>query len=67
MLDALAILLVVTAVGTFLWLSLVGMQAHAALQWAIRAGHLEGYVDLFAWLSRSASMALGGLAGAIGF
>lgn len=60
-------LLVVTAVGTFLWLSLVGMQAHAALQWAIRAGHLEGYVDLFAWLSRSASMALGGLAGAIGF
>jgi class 3 adenylate cyclase len=63
----LMMLLVVTAVGTFLWLSLVGMQAHAALAWAIRAGRLEGYVDLFAWLSHSASMALGGLAGAIGF
>ncbi len=60
-------LILVAAMGTFVWLSLVGMQAHALLQWAIRAGRLEAYVDLFGWLSCSASVALGGLAGAIGF
>ncbi len=60
-------LLMVTALGTFLWLTLVGMQAHALLQWAIRVGRLEAYVDLFGWLSRSASVALGGLAGVLGF
>lgn len=63
----LMVLLLVTATGTFLWLTFVGLQARAMLEWSIRAGHLEGYVNLFAWLSRSASVVLGGLAGAIGF
>ncbi len=63
----LMVLLLVTALATFLWLTLVGLQARALLGWAIRAGHLQAYVDLFGWLSRSASVVLGGLAGAIGF
>ncbi|MFO0608640.1 MAG: adenylate/guanylate cyclase domain-containing protein [Polyangiales bacterium] len=63
----LMVLFLVAALGTFLWLTFVGMQAHAALAWAVRAGRLQAYVHLFEWLSRSASVVLGGLAGAIGF
>ncbi|TAK28895.1 MAG: adenylate/guanylate cyclase domain-containing protein [Myxococcaceae bacterium] len=63
----LMVLLLVAALGTFLWLSLLGMQAQALLERTIRAGHLEAYVELFGWLSRSAAVVLGGLAGAIGF
>jgi len=63
----LMVLLLVSALGTFLWLTFVGMQAQAVLAWAIRAGRLQVYVHLFDWLSRSASAVLGGLAGAIGF
>lgn len=63
----LMVLFLVAALGTFLWLTFVGMQAQAVLGWAIRAGRLQVYVHLFEWLSRSASVVLGGLAGAIGF
>jgi class 3 adenylate cyclase len=61
------VLLLVSSLGTFFWLTFVGMQAQAVLAWAIRAGRLQVYVHLFEWLSRSASVVLGGLAGAIGF
>jgi class 3 adenylate cyclase len=63
----LMVLLLVSAMGTFLWLTFVGMQAQAVIAWAIRAGRLQVYVHLFEWISRSASVVLGGLAGAIGF
>jgi len=63
----LMVLLLVAALGTFLWLTFLGIQVEALLAWAIRAGRLQVYVHLFDWISRSASVVFGGLAGAIGF
>jgi class 3 adenylate cyclase len=63
----LMVLFLVAALGTFLWLTFLGMQAQALIAWAIEAGRLQVYVRLVERLSRSASVLFGGLAGAIGF
>jgi class 3 adenylate cyclase len=62
----LMVLLLFTSLGTFFWLSFVGLQAHDALLWAVEQGHLQAWVAWIDTLSRAASAYLGGLAGALG-
>lgn len=62
----LMVLLLVSSLSTFFWLSLVGLKAHDLLLWAVERGHLKAYVQGIEWLSGAASVYLGGLAGALG-
>lgn len=62
----LMVLLLFTSLGTFFWLSFVGLQARDALLWAVEQGHLQAWVAWIDTLSRAASAYLGGLAGALG-
>ncbi len=61
------VLLVFASLGTFFWLSFVGLQAREVVLWAVKQGHLEAWVNGIEWVSQSATAYLGGLAGALGF
>jgi class 3 adenylate cyclase len=59
------LLLLLAALGTFLWLSLLGLQSHAILTWALEQGHLQGFVAEPAWLTRLGGAWIGTMAGAL--
>lgn len=61
----LMILLALSSIANFLWLSLIGLQARALIAWAVKQGHLEIYVDGIEKLERFASAYVGGVAGAL--
>ena len=61
------ILVAVTALGTFAWLSFLGLQGQKLLDWAVEHGHLQVYLRGLDTLKVHASAYVGaGLAGAIG-
>ncbi|MBW2732481.1 MAG: adenylate/guanylate cyclase domain-containing protein [Deltaproteobacteria bacterium] len=62
----LMVLLLVSSLGTFVWLSLVGLKVHDLLMWAVERGHLKPYVQGIEWLSGAGSVYFGGLVGALG-
>lgn len=59
-------LLLVTSAGSLLWLSFLGVQAEALLDWAIAQGHLDSYQEALERVQRFARSYLGVFAGAIG-
>jgi class 3 adenylate cyclase len=63
--SRLMFLLLLAALGTFLWLTLLSLQSHAILTWAIEQGHLEDFVAETSWLSRIAGAWVGSIAGAL--
>jgi class 3 adenylate cyclase len=63
--SRLMFLLLLAALGTFLWLTLLSLQSHAILTWAIEQGHLEDFVPETSWLSKLGGAFVGSIAGAL--
>ncbi len=61
----LMLLVLVAALGTFFWLTFLGLQSRALLGWAIEQGHLVTIFHEIPWMERLSRAWVGTLAGAI--